>query len=108
MATTQVHAESFFRNLGREAARVECELARRLLLLGIHLDDRAAIRRLFDSAYLGKVDRQRDSMTSDLLGLGLILVKLVRQSSSAGSDLQLEPATRAFVNGVLGTRSANH
>lgn len=104
---TQVQAEGVFRNPDREAARIECELARRMRLLGIRPDDSAAMRRFFDSAYLGNPSRQQDSMESDLLGLGLVIVKLIRTSSSAGSDILLEPATRAFVEAMFGMRAPN-
>lgn len=100
----RVSVERHFKNPGREAAHIEGELARRLCLLGVRLEDSAAIRQLFSGASQGNVGRQLDSTTSDLLGLGLVMVKVLRQSASAGSGLRLQPATRAFVDAMLGTR----
>lgn len=100
----RMHAAALFKNPGREAARIEGELARRLCLLGIRPDDSAAIRRFFAGTFHGNARRQADSTTSDLLGLGLVMVKVVLQSSSAGSRFRLEPATRAFVDAMLHTR----
>lgn len=94
MATMQAEAGGFFRNPGREVARLEYEVARRLRLLGIAPDDRAGIRRLLAGPH--------DSMTADLLGLGLLLLRLLRQSSSAGRAPGLGPASRAFIDGLLG------
>jgi hypothetical protein len=106
MATTSMNAGGFFRNPGREAARIECEVVRRLRLLGIAPDDREGIRRLLISAPAGQANRQPDSTTADLLGLALLLVKLLRQSSSVGRDLDLAPASRVFIDIVLGRGGA--
>lgn len=94
MAAIQTEAGGFFRNPDREVARLEYEVARRLRLLGIAPGDRAAIRRWL-------ADPQ-DSTTADLLGLGLLLVRLLRQSASAGRDPGLGPTSRAFIDGLLG------
>ncbi|WP_428826545.1 hypothetical protein ACLIKD_20875 [Azonexus sp. IMCC34842] len=105
MATMQAEAGGFFRNPGREVARLEDEVARRLRLLGIAPDDRAGIRRLLAGPPAGKAGGQHDSTTADLLGLGLLLVRLLRQSASAGRNPGLGPTSRAFIDGVLGRRS---
>lgn len=105
MTTTQFPTTGFLRNPGREARTIECEFVRRLALLGIRADDSAAIRQLFARAGTGKESRLQESVTADLLGLGLLLVKLLRQSA-AGGELTLEPATRAFVAAMLGAPAA--
>jgi hypothetical protein len=94
----------FLRNPGREARHIESELLRRLSLMGIDPDDSAAIRQLIERSAVGKESRQQGSMTSDILGLGLVLIKLVRQSSATGGHLKLERATRALVDAMLGSR----
>ena len=96
----------FLRNPGREARSIEGEFVRRLGLLGIRADDSAAIRQLFDRAGTGRESGLQESTTADLLGLGLVLVKLLRQSTAAGDGLPLEPATRAFVDAMLGAPAA--
>lgn len=106
MTTTQFPTAGFLRNPGREARSIECEFVRRLGLLGIRADDSAAIRQLFARAGTGKESRLQESVTADLLGLGLLLVKLLRQSAAAGGELTLEPATRAFVAAMLGAPAA--
>lgn len=98
--TMQVPLVRFLRNPGREVRSIECEFVRRIGLLGIRADDSAAIRRLFERAGTEKSSRMQESITSDLLGLGLLLVCLLRQSSTAGG-LALEPATQAFVDAML-------
>lgn len=99
-------AEGFLRNPGREARHIESELVRRLSLMRIGADDSAAIRKLFDGKSTVKANREQESMISDLLGLGLVLVKLMRQSLATGSDLKLQPATRALVDAILGRRTS--
>jgi len=99
------NAESILRNPGREARYIESELVRRLSLMGIGADDSAAIRQLFERSSVGKESRLQESMTSDILGLGLVLVKLWHQYSAAGGHLKPEPATRALVDSMLGRRA---
>lgn len=96
----------FLRNPGREAHSIEGEFVRRLGLLGIRADNSAAIRQLFARAGTGRESGLQVSTTADLLGLGLVLVKLLRQSAAAGDGLPLEPATRAFVDAMLGAPAA--
>lgn len=98
MNTSRAGAPGCFRNAGRELALVESELARRLRLLGIAADDRDAIRRLFGPAAAS----QAASTIPELLGLGLILAKLLRHASSAGSEPWLGPTTRTFMAAMRG------
>lgn len=106
MTTTYATPPGFLRNPGREARSIECEFVRRLGLLGIRADDAAAIRQLFELAGTDRGSRQQEAATADLLGLGLLLVKLLCQSAAAGGELTLEPATRAFVAAMLGAPAA--
>ena len=98
--------EGFLRNPGREARQIESELVRRLSLMGIGPADSVAIRQFFHRQFAVKANRVQESMSSDLLGLGLLLLKLLRQSLVTGSNLKLEPATRALVETMLGRRTS--
>lgn len=93
-------------NPGREARAIERELARHLGLLGIRVDDGAAIRQLLARAGSGRESGRQESPSADLLGLALVLAKLLRQSAATGDKLALEPATRAFVDAMLGAPAA--
>lgn len=95
MTATQMTMEAFSRNPTREARNIEGELLRRLCMVGIRADDATAIRQLFDRGALGR--------TSELLGLGLLLLKLVRLSTAAGGELTLKAETHVFLDAVLGS-----
>ena len=92
-AISRTASEAFSRNPWREARNIEHELFRRLSMSGVRADDAAAIREL--------LDRGANARTPELLGLGLLLVKLERISLAAGSELTLTAETHVFLEAVL-------
>lgn len=73
-------AGSFWRNPAREVASIEKELARRLGLMGVGLDDASALRAVFGRA-------AADARSQDLSGLVWLLARLATYHALAPDSL---------------------
>lgn len=89
-----------FENYQDERKALEHEIARRLVMLRVDLDDEAAIRKLAHEAlqYHGEHSAGfgEETIKHDLFGLAALMLKTMAESAETGTELHGGPVWKVF------------